>query len=141
MKKFLALALCLCSLNVFADVTVFKTGFINRTILGTFKVNPELGRAWVEVEVYGSHSDSDSDYYRVKVDGLSYDAQTKEVVWDYQGERIVCARETTAGRSIFRYTYIKNIDCDFKLSSVVENVDDGFEVVRRKYAVLKLVRK
>ena len=141
MKRLITLALMICSFTALADVVVYKGWEAHRTILGTFKVNPELGRAWVEVEVYGIHADSDSDFYRVKVDGLSYDSESKEVVWDYEGQRVVCAKEVTSGRSIFRHTYIKNIDCTFKQSVMTELVDDGFEVVKRKYAVLKLLTK
>jgi len=140
MKRLVTLALLVFSLTSFADVVVYKGWETNRTILGTFKINPELGRAWVEVEVYGMDAESGSDYYRVKVEGLSFDSATKEVIWDYEGQRIVCAKEVTTGRSIFRHTYIKNIDCRFKQSVVTELVDDGFEVVKRKYAILKLLK-
>jgi hypothetical protein len=47
----------------------------------------------------------------------------------------------TTGRSIFRRTYLKNTGCDLKHSFIKQDVDDGFEIRRRTYSVLRLIVK
>jgi hypothetical protein len=144
MKSVLLSFLILITFNVSAkSIRVHKTLDGWGEITPSFDINAELGRAWVNLEIDDSPSDPDSDSYdkRVKVEGLSYDTKTKEIIYTSEdGLVTVCAETRTRGRGIFRSTRIKNTQaCFFEEGKVVSSYDDGFYVRTRKYQTLTLV--
>lgn len=95
-----------------------------------FAINPELGRAWVEIDVWYPHSES-GESYRVPVPGLSFRAETAEVVYEAEGEAVVCAQVRERGSWIFRHQRIEPTGaCELKRQYVQMPVDDGFSVDR-----------
>lgn len=93
-----------------------------------FGINDELGRAWVEVEMYYSTSES-TDYHQVAVPGLSYDRERAEVVFDAEGRRVVCATVEQRGRWIFAHQKIEPTGaCELTHRYVKVPVDNGFAI-------------
>lgn len=85
-----------------------------------FNVNQEMERAWVEAVVVDkpSYSQSPRNHYRAKIEGLSYDANTKKVILHSEGQMVECAtvrttrvfhetRVTPTGKCWFSHRYIK----------------------------------
>lgn len=107
-----------------------------------FAVNPELGRAWVEVTVTANDPDGgSSDIERIKVDGLTFDNQTQTINIDFEGKITTCAEIKTVGRSIFRSKIIKMTPaCKFEGRWRTVTYDDGFEMKKTtKYEVFLIV--
>lgn len=109
---------------------IFKspTGAFSASKSKKFAINPELGRAWVEVDLYYAMSET-SDYYRVAVPGLSYDRERFEVVFDAEGRRVVCATVEQRGWWIFSHDRIEATgDCELSHRYVKVPVDNGFAI-------------
>lgn len=107
-----------------------------------FNINKDLGRAWVEVNLEKQWSDETyTDTVRTLVPGLSYDAQTKTINLDHEGQLVECAALKTSGRSIFRITRIVNTNCDLVKKEVVVEYDNGFEIKKQKRVQFFLVTK
>ena len=106
----------------------------------SFKVNPELGRAWVEIIVYKGE---DSDEIRVKMEGLSYDHLTESINFDYQGKITTCAVNKVAGKFIFKQRIIKLTSaCEFQGKWRDVTYDDGFEIKKtRRYDIFLVVKE
>lgn len=93
-----------------------------------FAINDDLGRAWVEVEMYYSVSES-TKYHRVPVPGLTYDRERAEVVFDADGRRVVCATVEQRGRWIFAHQKIEPTgSCELTHRYVKVPVDNGFAI-------------
>lgn len=93
-----------------------------------FAINDDLGRAWVEVEMYFSVSES-TKYHRVAVPGLSYDRERAEVVFDADGRRVICATVEQRGRWIFAHQKIEPTGaCELTHRYVKVPVDNGFAI-------------
>jgi hypothetical protein len=93
-----------------------------------FGINEGLGRAWVEVEMYHTVSES-ADYQRVVVPGLRYDRERSEVVFDADGQRVVCATVEQQGRWIFSHRRIEPTGaCELTHRYVKVPVDNGFYI-------------
>jgi hypothetical protein len=141
---FLILTLSL-SLPAMADKILVKS-FSQYELWGrgsaspAFQVNPELGRAWVEITVYKGE---DSDEMRIKMDGLSYDHLTETINLDYQGKITTCAVNKLVGRSIFRQRIIKMTPaCEFQGKWRDVTYDDGFEIKKtRRYDIFLVVKE
>ena len=135
MKK-LALSLCLLVAGAAqaADVVVLETPdfFIHGEAKAHFEVNKELGRAWVVMDITefrrGPRNEQRTRSIREKVPGLSYDANTRTIVYDKDGALHECAKVTTRGRSIFRYDKITPLNCSLKVKKAKKAYDDGFRV-------------
>lgn len=94
----------------------------------SFVINPELGRAWVEVDFYYPHSES-SDHYRIAVPGLSYDTAKAEVIFQEDGRRVVCATVAEKGWWIFKHDQVKATGaCELSHRYVKIPVDNGFTI-------------
>ena len=107
-----------------------------------FAVNPELGRAWVEVTVTANDPDGgSSDVERIKVEGLTFDNQTQTINIDFEGKITTCAEIKMVGRSIFRSKMIKMAaNCKFEGRWRTVTYDDGFEMKKTtKYEVFLIV--
>jgi hypothetical protein len=90
----LSLGLTFSSIAAADSVKIFEVannGVPKHDVSTSFEINEELGRAWVSVSLSESWGD-DTTYNdtRVKVEGLSYDAETKSIVLNRHGETIVC---------------------------------------------------
>lgn len=126
MKKFIVAILAIASLNSFAaSLEIYETtNFSSQYITGSFDINEDLGRAWVELELPSSFSDSAPDYVRVKVPGLSLVGGS--VILDVEGSQTECAKVRAVG--IFRYRVARSTGkCVFKSKVVKTIVDDGFD--------------
>lgn len=134
MKSLIASIVLMFSLTALADTTVLleTKNYDNYDVSTTFTVNKELGRAWVTVtlgETFG-----DSTYYndtRVKVEGLSYDAATRSIVLDKDGEQIVCASLYNRRFIIDGGNSIRNSGrCKFSVKKFKKEFDNGFEIYK-----------
>lgn len=128
----LALGLSLSALTAAAVETtpIFKApiGAQDATKSKTFGINPELGRAWVEVNVYQDTTEL-SETYRVPVPGLSYDKSSSQVVYDAEGKKVVCANVRETGSWIFKSQRIDPTGhCELTRKYVKVPIDDGFAV-------------
>jgi hypothetical protein len=144
MKSLLLSVFILATLNVSAkSVRVHTTLDGWGDVSASFEINADLGRAWVNLEIDDAPSDTDSDTYdkRIKIEGLSYDVDTKEVIYTSEnGIVTVCSQTRTRGRGIFRNTRMKNTQaCFFEEGKEIKSHDDGFYVTTRKYQTLTLV--
>lgn len=142
MKALLITLLTLTSLTASAKtVRLFSIwdGFAD-DIQPEFMVNADLGRAWVNV-VTVHEWDEEDDYNDnfIKVEGLSYNPNTKEVIYTEGNQEVVCAAYSARGRGIFRRTSLRNTnDCKFVVTKETRSVDDGFYVRTKKYEVVSL---
>lgn len=93
-----------------------------------FGINPELGRAWVEIDVYFALSET-YESYRAAVPGLSFDKRSSQVVYDAEGEKVVCAEVRETGRWIFKSQRIEPTgNCELTRKYVKVPIDNGFTV-------------
>lgn len=143
MKK-LALSVCLLAMGAAhaSDVVVLETRdfFTRGKAEARFEVNKELGRAWVVMDLtehQGSRRDQYTREIRELVPGLSYDANTRTIVYEKDGAIHDCAKVTPRGRSIFRYDKIIPLNCSLKVMKVKKEVDDGFRI--RHQSVMQAV--
>lgn len=144
MKK-LMIALCILG------TTAIQAGEINiksisqyvlwgsATASSAFGINPDMGRAWVEVTTTPNDTDGGvSDVERIKIEGLKFDTQTNSITIDHEGKITTCAELKVVGRSIFRHKVIKmTSDCKFEGRWVKVSYDNGFEM--KQTSVYKLV--
>lgn len=142
MKTLLAALLVLASVSASAKTIKLYSawqGFADE-INPEFMVNADLGRAWVNVvTVHDWDEDTDENDHFVKVEGLSYNQDTQEVVYTDGNSEVVCAVYSTRGRGIFRSTRLRNSgDCKFVQTTEVRSVDDGYYVRTKKYDVVSL---
>lgn len=108
-----------------------------------FAVNPELGRAWVELKISANDPDGGLDeVQRVKVAGLSFDQTSGSINLDSEGRITTCALITTRGRSIFRHQVIKHTNCKFEGRWRKVSYDDGYEIKHtQKYGIFLVVNE
>lgn len=106
------------------------------SIRSEFGINKNLGRAWI-VTKFDQTTDGPVFYdQRAKIEGLSYNSTSQEIVLDVEGTQIVCAKV----KINFFGTHIKNTGaCKFEEKYYVKSVDNGYEV--EKIQMLKLSLK
>jgi hypothetical protein len=129
---FLALSLMTASFAQADSIKIYE-GKTARNVITKFKVNPELGRAWVELytnnNVKGmSVGTKKAPTLKIKVPGLSYDAATSTIVLAADGQMINCANVKISGSGIFTKTKITNDRCSLTSKKTKISIDDGFEV-------------
>lgn len=108
----------------------------------SFDINAELGRAWVNVSVYESMGETSmySEDYRVKIEGMSFNAQTGSVNIDHEGQIVECAKLVSKGRWVFRHKKLQMSErCKFSQKWVTTTFDDGFEIQKRNTLHLSLI--
>jgi hypothetical protein len=132
--KSILLALTLMTSSTFAsEILVDKriaAGFV-RSVSGEFKVNEDMGRAWIELRIGEGWRSTDlppnPSYERVQVPGLSL--QNETIVIDVDGSQVECAYMANVG--IFRTRVVRmNGNCEIETRESKEVVDDGFETRR-----------
>jgi len=133
MKTLLAFAIALTSLVASADViklTEFKNNRDLELYRTTYRVNKELGRAWIEVTI--SDYKFDELHYsdvRVKIPGLSYSADINGVVYNKNGEEIVCGTFYNARWTIDMGMSFKETGrCNITTNNYSKKVDDGYYI-------------
>lgn len=93
-----------------------------------FAINPELGRAWVEIDVWHNFSET-TESHRVAIPGLAYNTDSRQVVYDAEGKTVVCANVRETGSWIFKGHRIEPTgDCELTRKYVKVPIDDGFAV-------------
>lgn len=102
----------------------------NPYVTQAFAYNSDMGRAWVEVKITSNDPDGGvGSTDRVKVEGLSYNPESREIVIDHEGKLTTCATVKTTGRGIFKQTHIKESKaCKFVGRWKEITYDDGFEI-------------
>lgn len=134
MTKFFILLTVLFSIGANATETVVfeSVPYSNRyyKIDTNYEVNPSMGRAWLEIE-FQRLRDSDRDKtVRVKVPGMSFDQNTKDIV--YNG--VVCGTRYYKGGLFGGFYKIRETgNCQIKVIKDRTMYDDGFNTrnVRR----------
>jgi UDP-N-acetylglucosamine enolpyruvyl transferase len=111
-------------------------------VSAAFGINPEMGRAWIEVTTTANDPDGGlSDIERLKIEGLTFDQQTGAINIDFEGKITTCAEYKTVGRSIFRQKLIKmTSNCKFEGRWKKITYDNGFEMQKTsKYEIFLIV--
>lgn len=131
MKKLFTAFLMTLSLSAFAgelvifDTTTYDVGRITG-ISAEYKLNPELGRAWVNLSFTPDYSDGPVIYdERVQIPGLRFDAKLMAVVLDVAGEEIICAN---VKKNFLGTRVIPTKNCSFKTKFYSVQRDNGYEV-------------
>ena len=141
--KTLITVLALVSFNAFAakvQVTEVSAHSVSSAygISADFGINESLGRAWAEITLASTFSDSNDTYLRAQVPGLSVVGD--QVVLNVEGQNVVCANIRPVG--IFRYRVAKKTkNCAFVVETKTTQVDDGYTVRTVKKHVLSLETK
>lgn len=104
----------------------------------SFRVNTELGRAWIEITLEDRRFDDISyDHHRALVKGLSMNAEGNAIVLDQDGALTECATVTPKDGVFGRRLIIRPTGrCIFTPKFTKIDVDNGFEV--RKVRVLQV---
>lgn len=130
------LALTLASPILHAEpATIFKAPLsaIDGNKTKRYAFNAELGRAWVEVEIYHPFTET-STLHQVAVPGLSYDRDARRIVHASPDGTAICAEVREAGRWIFRHERIEPTgNCELKPRYTRQPVDTGFAVHEVEY--------
>jgi hypothetical protein len=102
-----------------------------QTLNAKFDADSDLGRAWVDVEKFDTEFFPSRNTVNKKVDGLSYDEATKDVVYQLAGKAIVCAQASNfLGMTTLRPTG----NCPLVVSYEERTVDDGVRPSTQKFA-------
>lgn len=106
-----------------------------------FNVNKSLNRAWVEISLA---DDSFGDTYyidkNVKVPGLVYDPAINGVVYQNDGETVVCGTFYNRRWTIdLGMSFSSTGRCEIVSSIKTEEVDDGFYVRKLDKIVIELI--
>lgn len=100
-----------------------------------FKVNKELGRAWVQLvwtPLFQAPRDRIKDIVRAKIEGLFFDLNSSTIQLEHEGQNIECAQVISRGRSIFRHDRILSKDCKLEIREVTATLDNGYETIKQK---------
>ena len=148
MKSLILVISLLFVSNIFAGEILVKSLsqyelWGSRSATQQFAINPDLGRAWVEVSISSNDPDGagNDDLERIKIEGLTYDAQTGEINLDHEGKITTCAEFKVVGRSIFRTKMIRmSSNCKFQGRWRKLTYDNGFEIKQtEKYEIFLIV--
>lgn len=145
MKKLIACLALVASTATLADsIKIFELQsrrYSPRDVSVVYKLNPELGRAWVNVELTDMRGDDiDYDTHRVLVEGMSMNAEKTAVVMEANGRQVDCATVTPKTGRFGRSLLIINPTgaCEFETKIVKRDVDDGFEIKSKTFVQVYL---
>lgn len=136
MKKLFLCILLVCSFNTLANEIILREAHESELYHGKelkieFVANPQLKRAWIELNFFDRYQDGGQDQQtvRIKLPELKYNDETKEAYLDYQGIITICAFEKK-----FLFTkYLKETGkCFFTKEFFTTEVDDGFYIKKEK---------
>jgi hypothetical protein len=143
----ICLAMVLSLTSVASEVTVLELAKQVRAndhdmVKTKFNVNEKLGRAWVEVSLIEiSDEEYDlADQLRLKVNGLTYDMNTQEIVYNNNGKNVVCAQMQTSRSwlGIKTSKLVNTGSCVIGYKNSEESYDDGFYITQRKIMTITL---
>lgn len=106
-----------------------------------FAVDPESGRAWVEIAEHSGDAEAMPSFRRVEVTGLYFDVQASAVVLQARGMRAVCARQTGGGGWLRRSKLEPTGHCEWQMRPREKTFDNGFSVADTTAVQLWLVGK
>ena len=118
------------------------------TIDTSFAANTELGRAWIvlnmtaSTSVNGDEASLPGETIKVKVDGLSLDPSSGNIVFGKDQDAVICA--TPKKHFLGRNTFYKNTqNCKIQVSLDTKKVDDGFALKKESVAniILDVARR
>ncbi len=137
MKKILTVLALVFSFSAAADsIKIFEKDIDRGEDLYSidYQVNKSLNRAWVQVTTVESFSD-DSHYTdeRALVPNLSYDAVVNGIVYNLNGEQVVCGTFYNRRWTIdFGMSVRETGRCKFENKIVKVQVDNGYEIYTKK---------
>ncbi|MCO4754202.1 MAG: hypothetical protein KC478_06955 [Bacteriovoracaceae bacterium] len=141
MKTLIALAILATS--VFGEtITLRKDFYLDfDSYYMEFNANPELDRAWVEIESVEEAWDWDDDdtstIDRIKVKNLVY--SDNEIIYKGENGDVVCAVGQLRGVWRFKKLYWnKTGNCYLNIVNKTVEIDDSFWVKQRKLSFLNL---
>lgn len=122
-----------------APVTVYESPISeSQSVYAKFDVDPELGRAWIDVEKVDSEYFTTRSTQNQRVDGLSYDPESKEVIYRAGTNTVVCGEAT----SFLGITRVRTTDkCPLVVSYEKQSVDDGTRPSEQTFAKVTLTPK
>lgn len=128
----------LASPSAAAPVFSLPAGPSQNTLVKVFAVDPALQRSWLEVSVIDAVKES-FDTHRVRVEGLSYDAEARQVVYEIGSRRWICADVVDRGWGVFRHQQVRPTgQCSLHSEYVERVIDNGFTVESRQYLEVHL---
>jgi len=104
-------------------------------IQSQFKINKELGRAWVVLKKYERKGRGHSSYRteNIQVPGLSFEPETQSILLENESQIIECAKVKTK-TIIFPINFIKKTgNCEIDYRFVKKPVDDGYEIRNKTF--------
>ena len=106
------------------------------SVSAKFDYDSKLGRAWIDIdEVDNRYEETPVATVMKKVDGLSYDSETNQVLYRTGDRSIVCAEE----KSFLGIGALYNTgDCQLKVSVEERTVDDGFHPEKQSFVKVTL---
>jgi len=131
MKTIIAALMLALSLQAFAgEVVVFDAPSHElrgiSDVKKEFAINKELGRAWVNLTFVPAYNeDMATSEARVKIPGMSFNAEQNTVVLNVSGEEIVCA---TVKKTFLGTTIRPTGKCTFSTKYYSVKHDNGYEV-------------
>lgn len=128
------------------EVSLESTGFQSKTPLieTSYGADRELGRAWIVLtlkdKISGENDGAPVETVKVKMDGLTFDPVTGNIVYEKDLEKTVCA---TQKRILTKKYFKKSKNCQIDVSLETRKVDDGFKLKDKRVAnvVLDVVKK
>jgi len=122
-----------------APVTVYESPISeSQSVNAKFDVDPELGRAWIDVEKVDSEYFTTRSTQKQRVDGLSYDPESKEVIYRSGTNAVVCGEAT----SFLGITRVRTTDnCPLVVSYEKQSIDDGTRPSEQTFAKVTLTPK
>ncbi len=122
-----------------APVTVYESPISEfQSVNAKFDVDPELGRAWIDVEKVDSEYFLTRSTQNQRVDGLSYDPESKEVIYRAGTNTVVCGEAT----SFLGTTSVRTTDnCPLVVSYEKRSIDDGTRPSEQTFAKVTLIPK
>jgi hypothetical protein len=110
----------------------------NKEATSKFRIDPELGRAWVEVRIIDIFDDNYDRKHQIEVEGLSFDVNNSAIVYEQGGIRTECAI-LIPGRTLIRRMKIRLTgNCEFSERSTKLVSEDGTRAVPRFRAILQI---
>jgi hypothetical protein len=106
-----------------------------QSVNAKFDIDPELGRAWIDVEKVDSEFQTTRSTVNRRVNGLSYDPESKEVIYRAGGSSVVCGEATSfLGMTRVRATG----NCPLIVSYENRTIDDGTRPSAETFAKVTL---
>ena len=133
----LAALTCVSGLASAAPIVVYNKPIDEfQTVKASFDVDAKLGRAWITIEQFDTEFQPMRESVQEKVDGLSYDAASRAVLYQAPGEAsVVCAKEIS---ELGQKRYNPTANCPLQVSYEKRTVDDGTRPTKTTFAKVTL---